>query len=38
MVVIAVLVASFGRIGDMFGRVKMHNLARQLGLRTGHEG
>ena len=26
MVVIAVLVVSFGRIGDMFGRVKMYNL------------
>ena len=26
MVVTAVLVVSFGRIGDMFGRVKMYNL------------
>jgi len=26
MVVTAVLVLSFGRIGDMFGRVKMYNL------------
>ena len=26
MVVTAVLVVSFGRIGDMFGRVRMYNL------------
>jgi MFS family permease len=36
MVVTAVLVVSFGRLGDMFGRVRMYNLgfARTLSPRT----
>src|SRR5579859_7517346 len=30
LVVSAVLVVSFGRLGDMFGRVRMYNLVRDL--------